>query len=56
VREWLGADVGLYFLRRDTMLAEFDAVITERKPFSWQVWRWINFTRWYAQFFGGPGK
>jgi len=48
VREWLGADVGLDFLRRDQMLSEFDEVLTGRRPFNWQVWRWINFTRWYA--------
>ena len=48
VRDWLGADVGLDFLRRDRMLSEFDEVLTGRRPFSWQVWRWINFTRWYA--------
>lgn len=52
VRGWIGTDVGLRFLRRDAMLAEFDDVIAGRKPFSWQVWRWINFTRWYARFFG----
>ncbi|WBY00728.1 asparagine synthase (glutamine-hydrolyzing) [Ramlibacter tataouinensis] len=51
VRQWLGDDVGLGFLRRDRILAEFDAVIAGRAPFSWQVWRWINFTRWYARFF-----
>jgi asparagine synthase (glutamine-hydrolysing) len=48
VRDWLGADVGLDFLRRDRMLAQFDDVLIGRRPFSWQVWRWINFTRWYA--------
>ena len=48
VRDWLGADVGLDFLHRDRLVAGFDAVMAERAPFSWQVWRWINFTRWYA--------
>lgn len=52
VREWLGADVGLDFLRRDEMLTEFDDVLAGRRPFSWQVWRWINFTRWYALMVG----
>jgi asparagine synthase (glutamine-hydrolysing) len=53
VRDWLAADVGPSFLRRDVMLAEFDAVMAGRRPFSWTVWRWINFTRWYAHFFAG---
>ncbi len=48
VRDWLGADVGLDFLHRDRMLAQFDDVLIGRRPFSWQVWRWVNFTRWYA--------
>jgi asparagine synthase (glutamine-hydrolysing) len=48
VREWLGADVGLDFLRRDRVIAAFDDVLAGRTSFSWQVWRWINFTRWYA--------
>lgn len=48
VREWLGADVGLDFLHRDRLLKAFDDVLAGQLPFSWQVWRWVNFTRWYA--------
>jgi asparagine synthase (glutamine-hydrolysing) len=51
VRGWLAEDVGIPFLKRDAMLAEFDAVMAGTHPFSWQVWRWINFTRWYAHLF-----
>jgi asparagine synthase (glutamine-hydrolysing) len=53
VRAWLAEDAGIPFLRRDAMLAEFDAVLAGRHPFSWQVWRWINFSRWHAHLFGG---
>jgi asparagine synthase (glutamine-hydrolysing) len=51
VRDWLEADLGLAFLHRDAMLNEFDAMLAGTVPFSWQTWRWINFTRWYKWFF-----
>lgn len=53
VRDWLGADLGLAFLHRDAMLKEFDAMLAGTVPFSWQTWRWINFTRWHECFFKG---
>lgn len=46
IREWLSEDTGASFLDRKQLVAEFDAVIDGRKPFSWQTWRWINFQRW----------
>lgn len=53
VREWLRQPLGLPFLRQGALLAAFDEVAAGRRPFSWQVWRWINFTRWHAQHFPG---
>ncbi len=50
VREWLRPDLNLPFLDQAKMLQEFDSVVGGKKPFSWQVWRWINFCRWYSQF------
>ena len=29
------------------LLKEFDLIMADKKQFSWQVWRWINFIRWY---------
>ena len=52
VRGWLDAAGEVPFLRRGPLLAEFDEVMAGRRPFSWQVWRWINFTRWHAHVFG----
>ena len=52
VRGWLDAAGEVPFLRRAPLLAEFDEVMAGRRPFSWQVWRWINFTRWHAHVFG----
>ncbi len=51
VREWLRQPLGLPFLRQEALLAAFDEVAAGRRPFSWQMWRWINFTRWHAQHF-----
>lgn len=45
-REWLSEDARIPFVRRDALLAQFEDVIAGRRPFSWQVWRWINFYRW----------
>lgn len=47
-REWLNEDMKIPFIRRGALLAEFEDVIAGRRPFSWQVWRWINFYRWKA--------
>jgi asparagine synthase (glutamine-hydrolysing) len=45
-REWLREDLKIPFIRHEILLAEFEDVIAGRRPFSWQVWRWINFYRW----------
>lgn len=50
VREWLQADIGLPFLDQPAILQEFEDIISGRKAFSWQVWRWINFIRWHQHF------
>ncbi len=53
VREWLRYPLNLPFFRQDAVLKAFDQVVAGQRPFSWQVWRWINFTRWHAQHFAG---
>ncbi|WP_284396573.1 asparagine synthase (glutamine-hydrolyzing) [Acidovorax sp. SUPP2825] len=53
VREWLRYPLNLPFFRQDEVLKAFDQVVAGQRPFSWQVWRWINFTRWHAQHFAG---
>ena len=50
VREWLRVDTKLPFLDQAEILREFEEIVSGRKPFSWQVWRWINFIRWHQQF------
>lgn len=51
VRGWLKVDLGLPFFDQSEVLKEFDLIVSGKKPFSWQVWRWINFSRWYTSFF-----
>ncbi|CAM4240160.1 asparagine synthase (glutamine-hydrolyzing) [Kerstersia similis] len=51
IRDWLKEDVGLVFLNQQAMLAEFDAIVAGKAKFSWRVWRWINFIRWYRYLF-----
>lgn len=47
-REWLQDAEAVPFLNRDALLAAFDSVIAGRSRFTWQVWRWVNYVRWYA--------
>lgn len=51
VRQWLRVDLNLPFLNQSEVLREFENIISGKKRFSWQVWRWINFSRWYVQNF-----
>lgn len=53
VREWLRVPLNLPFFKQDQVLQAFEAVVDGRLPFSWTVWRWINFTRWHATHFAG---
>jgi asparagine synthase (glutamine-hydrolysing) len=40
-----GPDCG--WLRRDVVLKHFDDVVAGRRRFTWQLWRWLNYMRWY---------
>lgn len=50
IREWLQEDLQLPFFDQSKVLQEFDLIVSGKKPFSWQVWRWVNFCRWYSLF------
>lgn len=50
VREWLKEDLKLPFLDHPILLHEFEAVVARTKPFTWQMWRWVNFYRWHRSF------
>ena len=46
-REWIKGCEQIDFIDRDELLKHFDAVMNKQIPFSWQVWRWINYVRWF---------
>jgi asparagine synthase (glutamine-hydrolysing) len=48
VRSWLKEDLKLPFLCQQTLLKEFDAMLLGQKPYTSQIWRWVNFIRWYT--------
>ena len=52
VRSWLEAGCEAPFVDWKLVLRDFDAVRDGKKPFDWQIWRWINFSRWHQLFFG----
>jgi asparagine synthase (glutamine-hydrolysing) len=47
VRQWLAEDVRLPFLNQAVIRENFEQIIAGNRPYTWQVWRWINFIRWY---------
>lgn len=51
LRTWLSEDLGVPFFNQPEVLKEFDQIVAGARPFNWQVWRWVNFTRWHRQFF-----
>lgn len=53
LRAWISEDVSLPFLDQKEILAEFDFIMSGKKPFSWQIWRWVNFIQWYKIFILG---
>ncbi len=46
-RDWILQASAVPFLAPTSMLQTFDAMMAGKQPFTWQVWRWINFIRWY---------
>jgi asparagine synthase (glutamine-hydrolysing) len=46
LRNWLSEDINVPFINQAELIKEFDAIMADKKPFTWQVWRWVNFYRW----------
>jgi asparagine synthase (glutamine-hydrolysing) len=51
IRLWLSEDIKLPFLNQKNILKEFELIVSDKKIFSSQVWRWVNFIRWYQLMF-----
>jgi asparagine synthase (glutamine-hydrolysing) len=47
-RQWLQEAGTVPFLNQDALLATFDRAINRKIPFTPQLWRWINYVRWYG--------
>lgn len=50
-REWLQDADRVPLLKRAQLLQAFDEIISGKRSFSWQAWRWVNYVRWFAQNF-----
>ncbi|MGK8705345.1 asparagine synthase (glutamine-hydrolyzing) [Metapseudomonas otitidis] len=48
IRSWLSEDLELPFLDQVQLRNAFDSIVAGRLPYTPQVWRWINFCRWYS--------
>jgi asparagine synthase (glutamine-hydrolysing) len=47
IRKWLSVPIDLPFINQAALLQEFDQVVKGKRAFNWQIWRWVNFFRWY---------
>ncbi|MDV5099299.1 asparagine synthase (glutamine-hydrolyzing) [Pseudomonas sp. LSJ-87] len=52
IRKWLAEDLDLGLINRDALLVRFDDIVSHKSPYTSELWRWINFYRWYAMFVG----
>lgn len=50
-RKWIEDAEPLSWINKKEMLNEFDSIIAGRTKFTWQAWRFINFSRWYKLIF-----
>ncbi len=50
IREWLSVPIDVPFINQSALLREFDQVMGGTRPFTWQVWRWVNFYRWHSHY------
>ena len=50
VRNLLRIDLELPFFNQKIVMANFEKMISGEIPFSWQIWRWVNFSHWYQDF------
>ena len=45
--DWIEEDIDLFFLRHDVIQKKISQVFSGQSPLTSQVWRWINFYKWY---------
>ncbi|TAN12261.1 MAG: asparagine synthase (glutamine-hydrolyzing) [Burkholderiaceae bacterium] len=47
-RGWLKAARTIPFLNHAQLIGAFDAIVSGKRRFDWQVWRWVNYARWWT--------
>lgn len=47
LRDWLRGGEVIPFLDISQILTTFDNVVAGRSPFNWQIWRLVNYVRWW---------
>ncbi|MDH5424076.1 MAG: asparagine synthase C-terminal domain-containing protein [Gammaproteobacteria bacterium] len=47
LHQWLQAADIIPFINQGALIKKFDSVVAGKIPFDWQVWRWVNYVRWY---------
>jgi asparagine synthase (glutamine-hydrolysing) len=47
LRSWLEDADDVPFLDRHKLILRFDSIMQGEQKFDWQIWRWINYIRWY---------
>jgi asparagine synthase (glutamine-hydrolysing) len=52
LRKWLEDAQEIDFINASKLLIDFDLIMKGKKPFTSQVWRWVNFIRWHKNIFG----
>jgi asparagine synthase (glutamine-hydrolysing) len=52
LRKWLEDTKEIDFINTRALLIDFELVMVGKKPFTSQVWRWVNFIRWHKNVFG----
>lgn len=49
VRQWLQTSHDIPFLNARALLDQFDSIARGKAPCTTQVWRWVNFLKWYEK-------
>lgn len=55
MKEWVGHCKNIPFINHNEVLREFETVIDGKGKFTWQLWRWINYSIWYKSFIESDG-
>lgn len=50
IEGWLKDSDDIPYLDKSAILSEFREIRDGQKPFTWQLWRWVNFYRWHSHF------